>query len=115
MCQSSLNYFQQNCSVYFLHLRGLVSSTFHFLEWGQIIIVTKALIIVINAEAKLDHAVDTPSELCGFIKVESRCEKRGVKEKPDKVLDCLIRLVSCGLLLELSHDRVLGVHLHCPH
>merc|ERR1711934_784014 len=99
-------------SVDFLHLRGLIRRTLHLLEWGQVIVVTKTLVIIINAEAKLDHAVNAPSELCWLVEVEARCEKRGVEEEPDQILDGFVLFVSRGLLLELSHDGVLGVDLH---
>merc|ERR1719345_252699 len=85
-------------SVNFLHLRGLICSALNLLKWGQIIIVTKALVIIVNAEAELDHAVNATSELCGLVKVEARCEERGVEEEPDEVLDSLVRLVSRRLL-----------------
>ena len=40
-------------------------------ERRQVIIVSKALVIIINAQAKLDHAVDAASELCWLIEVEA--------------------------------------------
>merc|ERR1711896_37244 len=73
-------------SIHFLHLRGLISGTLNFLKRGQIIVVAKTLVIIINAEAKLDHAVDTTSKLRGLVEVEARREERGVEEQPNKIL-----------------------------
>merc|ERR1712100_100298 len=56
--------------VHFLHLRSLISCTFDFLQRRQVVIVTKTLVVIINAETKIDHAVDTASKLSGLIKVE---------------------------------------------
>merc|ERR1712085_55264 len=80
-------------SVNLLHLRRLVSGPFHFLKRGKVVIV--------NAQAKFDHAVDASSELCGFIEVETRGEQGGVKEKPNQVFHGFVRFVRGSLLLQL--------------
>jgi hypothetical protein len=41
--------------------------------------------------------VDTTSELSWFIKRETGSEKGGIKEKPDEILDGLIRFISSSL------------------
>merc|ERR1712205_187571 len=58
-------------SVYLLHLRGLVSCAFHLLKGWKVIIIAEPLVIIINAETQLDHAVDAACELCGLIEVEA--------------------------------------------
>merc|ERR1712226_844134 len=102
--QSTTQYQYQNSklrdSIHFFHLRSFVSSTLNFLKWGQVIIIAETLIVVINAEAELNHAVDASSKLCGFIEVKSRGEKRCVEKKPDKILDSFVRFISCCFLLE---------------
>merc|ERR1712151_753529 len=69
-CPSSV--WQRNCArirlVDFLHLGGLVCRTLNLLKRREIIIVTKALVIVINAEAELDHAVNPACELRRLVK-----------------------------------------------
>merc|ERR1712094_40729 len=89
-----------------LHLGSLIRSTFNFFERRKVIIVT------INAQAQLDHAVDAASKLSWLIEVEARCEQRGVKEQPNQVLDSLVRLVCSRLLPQLTHDGMLGIDLH---
>merc|ERR1719316_2494017 len=81
------------CSIHLLHLGSLICSALHFLQWGEVIVVTQALIIVIDAQAQFDHAVDAACELCWLVKVEARGEQRSVKEEPDQVLYGLVRLV----------------------
>merc|ERR1712100_287829 len=98
--------------VNFLHLRGLVSSSFHLLKRRQVVIVTQALVIIIDAETQLDHTVDATSKLCGFIKVESRGEEGSVEQEPDQIFHSLVGFVCSSLLPELSHDGVLRVDLH---
>merc|ERR1719310_2444347 len=46
-----------------LHLGGLVSGTLNLLQRREVIVITQALVIVIDAQAKLDHSVDAASEL----------------------------------------------------
>merc|ERR1711879_653290 len=60
-----------NRSVNFLHLGGLVCSTLDLLKWWEVIIVTEALVIIINAQAKLDHAVNPACELGRLVKIEA--------------------------------------------
>merc|ERR1719375_606279 len=99
-------------SVNFLHLGGLISSTLNFLERWEVVIITEALIIVVNAETKLDHAVNASSKLGRLVEVETRCQEGSVEEEPDEILDSLVRLVCSCLFAELTHDGVLWVHLH---
>merc|ERR1711992_511362 len=99
-------------SIHLFHLGSFVSSTLNFLKWGQIIIIAEALIVIINAEAELDHAVNASSKLCGLIEVKSRGEKRCVEKKPNKILDCFVRFISCCFLLEFRHDGMFWIHLH---
>merc|ERR1712159_868087 len=70
------------------------------------------LVVVLNGQAKLDHAVDAAGKGGGLVEREARGEERRLEEQVDKVLDGLVTLVSSGLRLELLHDRVLGVDLH---
>merc|ERR1712238_405164 len=95
-----------------LHLRGLVSSAVDLLQRRQVVIVTQTLIVIVDAQAKLDHAVDAPSELRGLIEVEARGQQGRVEQQPNQVLDGLVRLVRRSLLLQLRHDGMLRVHLH---
>merc|ERR1712216_832056 len=94
------------------HLGSLISSTLNLLKRRQVIVVTKAIIIVVNAEAKLDHTMDSSSELSGLIQVEAGSEQRCVEQQPDKILDGLVGLVSGCLLPQFGHDGMLGVNLH---
>merc|ERR1712151_929650 len=100
------------CSVNPFHFGGLLCCTLNFLQGREVVVITKTLIIIINAQAELNHAVDAASELCGFIQVEPGGQQRGVEKQPDEVLDSLVRLVCCCLLLEFSHDAVLGIDFH---
>merc|ERR1739845_226217 len=94
------------------HPGGLVSCTLNLFQRRQVVIITKALVVVIDAEAKLDHPVDAAGKLSGLIQVEAGGEQGGVEEEPDQVLDRLVGLVCGRLLLQLGHDAVLGVNLH---
>merc|ERR1712137_1242192 len=47
---------QQNL-VDLLHLRSLICSTLNLLQGWEVVVIAQALVIIINAEAKLDHAV----------------------------------------------------------
>merc|ERR1719198_2573125 len=98
-------------SIHLLHLRGLVRSALDLLKRREVIIA-KTLVVVVDAQAEFDHAVDAPRELRGLVQVEARGQQRSVEQKPDQILDGLVGLVCCGLLLQLRHDRVLRVHLH---
>eukprot|EP00438_Fugacium_kawagutii_P005796 Skav203225 [mRNA] locus=scaffold2292:247255:247665:- [translate_table: standard] len=97
-----------------LHLGRFISSSFNFLKRWQVVVIAKSLVIIINAQAKLDHAMDAACKLGGFIQVEAGGEERSVEEQPDQILHGLVRLVSSCLLLELNHDGVLRVHFHSP-
>merc|ERR1712061_629137 len=77
-------------SIDLLHLGCLICSTFHFFKWWEVIIITQTFIIIINAQPKLDHAVNAACELCGFIKIEARSEQRSVKKQPDQIFHSLV-------------------------
>merc|ERR1719217_1299560 len=66
------------CSIDFLHLGCLVCGTLNFFQRRQVVIIAEALVIVIDAEAELDHAVDAACELCRLVKAETRCEQGSV-------------------------------------
>merc|ERR1719482_1867402 len=99
-----LNALAQEHLIDLLHLGALI-----VLERREVIIV---LISVVNAETKLDHAVDAASKGDRLIQGEARCEQRGVKQQPDKVLDSLVVLVLVGTCTESVDDGVYWVHLH---
>ena len=86
-----------NTLVDLLHLGGLISCTLDFLKRGQVIVVAQALVIVVDAEAELDHAVDAAGELGRLIQVEAGGEERSVEEQPDQVLHRLVRLICSSL------------------
>merc|ERR1712224_681623 len=71
-----------------------------------------AIVVVLDREAELDHAVDARGERGGLVEREARREERGLEEEVDEVLDRLVALVRRRLRLELLHDRVLRVDLH---
>ena len=54
-----------------LHLGGLVGRALDFLKRGQVVVIAQALIVIVDAQAELDHAVDAASELGGLIEVEA--------------------------------------------
>ena len=54
-----------------LHLGGLVGRTLDFLKRGQVVVIAQALIVIVDAQAELDHAVDAASELGGLVEVEA--------------------------------------------
>merc|ERR1711877_24624 len=99
-------------SVNFFHLGRLVGSALNFLKWWKVVIVTQAFVIVIDAEAKLDHSVNSACELRRLVKVEARSEERGVEKEPNEVFHSLVGFVGCRLLLQLTHDGMLWVNLH---
>mmetsp|Transcript_98056 Transcript_98056/g.253588 ORF Transcript_98056/g.253588 Transcript_98056/m.253588 type:complete len:206 (-) Transcript_98056:1795-2412(-) len=101
-----------NCLVDLLHLRRLVSSALDLLQRRQVIVITEALVVIVDAQAQLDHAVDAAGKLRRLVKVEAGGEQGGVEQQPDQVLHRLVRLVRRCLLLQLRHDGVLRVHLH---
>merc|ERR1712224_410768 len=71
-----------------------------------------AIVVVLDREAELDHAVDARGERGGLVEREAQREERGLEEEVDEVLDRLVALVRRRLRLELLHDRVLRVDLH---
>merc|ERR1719188_2134260 len=75
-----------------LHLGGIISGPLHLLERGQVVI-TQALIVIVDAQAQLDHAVNAARELSRLVKVESRCQQGSVKKQPNQVLHSLVRLI----------------------
>mmetsp|Transcript_16272 Transcript_16272/g.29323 ORF Transcript_16272/g.29323 Transcript_16272/m.29323 type:complete len:725 (-) Transcript_16272:113-2287(-) len=91
-----------------LHTAALIGSAV-LLKRGQIFIHSLAFLVLVDAEAELDHAVDPGSKSVGLIEAESRAEEGSLEEEKDEVLDGLVGLVSVAPLLELSHDCVLGV------
>merc|ERR1719174_1388177 len=96
-------------SVHFLHLGSFIRSALHLLKRRQVIIISKALVIIIDAQAKLDHTVNASSKLCGLIEVETRGQEGCIEKEPDEILDGLVRLVSCSFLPQLCHDGVLWI------
>mmetsp|Transcript_76115 Transcript_76115/g.214372 ORF Transcript_76115/g.214372 Transcript_76115/m.214372 type:complete len:252 (-) Transcript_76115:360-1115(-) len=112
ICAKSWSFPKPGGLVDLLHLGSLISGTLDLLQRRQVVVVGEALVVVVDAEAELDHAVDAARELRGLVQVEARGQQRGVEEQPDQVLDRLVRLVRGRLLLEFGHDGVLGVHLH---
>merc|ERR1711972_592540 len=99
-------------SIDLLHLGGLVSSAIHLLKGWKVIVISEALIIVVDAESELDHSVNAASKLGRLIEIEARCQKRGVEEEPDQVLDGFAGLVRSSLLFQLCHDGVLRIYFH---
>merc|ERR1712216_764617 len=105
-----LNALAQEHLIDLLHLGALI-----VLERREVIIVLISVVFlssVVNAETKLDHAVDAASKGDRLIQGEARCEQRGVKQQPDKVLDSLVVLVLVGTCTESVDDGVYRVHLH---
>merc|ERR1712012_1256698 len=90
-------------SINLLHLRCLVGGTLHFLQWWQIVIITQAFIVVVDAQSKLDHAMDAASKLSWLVQVETRGQQGSVKEQPNQIFHCLVGLICCCLLLQLGH------------
>merc|ERR1712072_1129805 len=92
-----------------LHLGALI-----VLKWGQVIILILVLgcVVLVNAQAKLDHAVDAASKGGGLIEVEARGEQGGVEQEPDEILYGLVVLVLVGTSTQSIDDGVSGVHFH---
>ena len=80
-----------------LHLAGLIGGALNLLQRGQVVIATKGVIVLVDAQAQLDHPVDAARELRGLVQVEAAGEQGGVEEEPDQVLHGLVRLVGGGL------------------
>merc|ERR1719258_324984 len=97
-------------SIDFLHLGRLLVGALNLLERRKVVVTR--IIVVVDAQAELDHAVDAPGELRRLIQRESRRQQRRVEQEPDEVLHGLVRLVRGSLLLKLRHDGVVRVHLH---
>merc|ERR1712083_436661 len=99
-------------SVDLLHLRSLIGGPINLLKWWKVVVVSQALVVIVNAQAKFDHAMNASCKLCGLVEVEAGSEKGRIEEQPDQVLHSLVRLVCCRLLLQFRHDAVLWVDLH---
>merc|ERR1712060_281185 len=95
-----------------LHLGRLICSSLNLLEWWKVVVVAKALVVIVNAETELDHAVNPACELSRLVQIEDRRQKRSVKEEPNEVLYRLVGFVRGGFLLKLRHDGVFGVDFH---
>merc|ERR1712017_39494 len=91
-----------------LHLGALI-----VLERREVIIVLDvSLIVLVDAKAELDHAVDAAGEGGWLVQGEAGGEEGGVEQQPDEVLDSLVVLVLLGTGAESIHDRVHWVDLH---
>merc|ERR1711920_817377 len=77
-------------SVNLLHFGCFICSSFHFLKWWEIIIISKSFIVIIYAQTKLNHPMDAACELRGFIQIETRCQQGCVKEQPNQIFDSLV-------------------------
>ena len=62
----------------------------HLLQRRQAIVFAQALVVV-DAEAQLDHAVDEARKMRGLLQVEARGQQGGVEEQPDLILHDLAR------------------------
>merc|ERR1711959_46533 len=87
-----------------LHLGRLLVSALDLLKRGQVVVTR--VVVIVDAQAELDHAVDAAGKLRRLVQVEPGRQERRVEQQPDQVLHRLVRLVRRGLLLELGHDRV---------
>merc|ERR1712003_361590 len=103
MWKSSLLHNAGPFSVNLLHLGCLVGGTLHLFEWRQIVVVAKPLVVIVNAKAELNHTMNAACELCGFVKVETRCQQRCVEKKPNEIFHGFVRFVCSGLFLQLCH------------
>jgi len=54
------------------------------------VVVAGDVIVVVDAEAELDHAVNAACELSGLVEVEAGGEQRGVEQEPNQVLHGLV-------------------------
>jgi len=77
------------------------------LQRGHVVVV-----VLVDGQAQLDHAVDAACELSGFLQVEAAGEQTGVEQQPDEVAHGLVTPVRVRALLEFLNDLVLGVQLH---
>merc|ERR1712178_312543 len=85
----SLAWWARRCSINLLHLGSLISGSLHLFQRRQVVVIAETLVVVVNAESKLDHAVDPPSELGGLIEVEAGGQQGSIEKEPDQVLHCL--------------------------
>merc|ERR1711874_393203 len=74
---------------------------------GQVIVVAQALVVVVNAQTKLDHAVDAACELRRLIEIEAGGEQGRVEKEPNQILHGLVRFVGGCLFLQFCHNGVL--------
>merc|ERR1711907_331713 len=81
--QAASEYRSTVFSVDFLHLRGLLVRSLHLLERRQVIITR--IVVVVDAQAKLDHSVDAPGELRRLIQGEARRQQRRVEQEPNEI------------------------------
>merc|ERR1719460_1115120 len=91
-------------SVHLLHLGALVAV---LLEGRQLLDVVR-LVVVLDGEAELDHAVDAAGEGGRLVEREAGGEQRGLEEQVHQVLDGLVPLVRRRLGLELLHEGAQG-------
>ena len=64
-------------SINFLHLGGLLVRAFNLLKRRQVVVAR--IVVVVDAQAELDHAVDAPGELRRLIQREARRQQRRVE------------------------------------
>merc|ERR1719164_289063 len=87
------NYQQNSRLVDLLHLGGLIAI---LLERWQLLNVVR-LVVVLDGEAELDHAVDAAGKGRGLVEREARGEERRLEEQVHEVLNRLVALVGGGL------------------
>ena len=69
---------RQTClSIDLLHLGGLLVRALNLLERRQVVVTR--VVVIVDAQAELDHAVDAPGELRRLIQREARSEQRRVE------------------------------------
>merc|ERR1712017_71976 len=91
-----------------LHLGALI-----VLERREVIIVLDvSLIVLVDAKAELDHAVDAAGEGGWLVQGEAGGEEGGVEQQPDEVLHRLVVLVLISTGAQCVDDRVHWVDLH---
>merc|ERR1719323_2448094 len=69
------------------------------------------VVLLVNAETKLDHPVDPLGMDSGVFQTESRTEEGSLEQEEDEIFDRLVVLVSLGSLSEVLHDAVVGIDL----
>ena len=85
----------------------LIVICLNFLKWRQIIIIAETLIVIINAEAELDHAVDAATEGVGLLQGEAR----GEHHTPETHLIPLVLQVAAG---NRQHITIFGDDYDTP-